>query len=59
MKDVTLNLLLVILTASYITLGIFSSDTAGNLWAPYAGAVLVIGVAELVTDGRRRRHRAV
>lgn len=50
---VRLPLLIVAIASSYLTLGIFASETAGKLWAPYAIVMFVLALINLLPERRR------
>jgi hypothetical protein len=52
-----INLLLVVIASSFITLMIFNYDEAQRLWAPYAVLSFVLSVVDLIADHKRRKAR--
>lgn len=44
------QVLLAIVTSSYLTLGIFDSRQAGDLWAPYAAVTFALAMFNLVKE---------
>lgn len=49
------HILTVVVTFSYLTLGVFATSQAESLWAPYACIVLVLAAFNL--HGERRAER--
>jgi hypothetical protein len=49
------HLLTVVVTFSYLTLGVFATQQAEHLWAPYAGVVLVLAAFNLHGEHRAER----
>lgn len=43
--------LLVVITSSYVTLGVAAPADAQKLWAPYAGATFVLAVVNVWRHG--------
>jgi hypothetical protein len=44
------QVVIVAVASSYLTLGAASSADARNLWAPYAAVMFVLAIANLVLD---------
>jgi hypothetical protein len=52
-----INLLLVIVATSFVTLMVFNYDQAQRLWAPYAVISFLLSVTDLLADRKRRKAR--
>lgn len=56
MAQVLLQLFTVVVASSYLTLGVFSPDRAGELWWQYAIVTFVLAVANLIVLRRQHHH---
>jgi hypothetical protein len=50
MIRLALQILTVAVASSYLTMGLFARDTAGDFWWPYAILMFVLTVSGLVAD---------